>query len=994
MNSFAILPLIDEVRGAPASSTENLSDAHKERLAIALEIEERGAAIVMEHELPGSSNLLFVEEIYADYERDPESIPADWRRYFDSLGKEIGRGENGATRVGPSFTPSSIFNPAGTQSKAGEAGKGSTGIAYGAKRATIASEAKERQEAVTQLVRNYRVRGHLLADLDPLGFTPIPTIPELEPEFYGFTEGDMDRMFACDKSFELTGMLPLRELIARLKNTYSRTIGVQFTHIDDIEARNWLQQRMESTQNRVELLRKEQVRILTRLTDAVIFEEFIRRKFTGAKSFSLEGAESLLPLLDLSIEEAGEQGVQEVVIGMAHRGRLNVLTNIIGKSAREIFREFEDKDPDLHLGGGDVKYHLGYVNDWQTSSGRRVKLSLCFNPSHLEFVNTVAMGRLRAKQDRIQDVMRERGLVILIHGDAAFAGEGVIQETLNLSQLPGYTVGGALHVIVNNQIGFTTGPSEARSSHYCTDVAKMLQIPIFHVNGEDPEAVAATVKIAMDFRRQFGRDAVIDMYGYRKLGHNEADEPAFTQPLIYAAIAKRESSRESYLNRLLKLGGVTREEADAIAERRRQELEKELSDAQNGVPTPARVRQIQGGFVGGRDEDAPEVETKVPKERLQELLEQLTRVPEDFHPHPKITRILKGRAQMARGELPLDWATGEALAYATLSTEGFPVRLTGQDSERGTFSHRHAVLHDVQNDSVYTPLLNLSPTQAPLEIRNSPLSEIGVLGFEYGYSLDALGGLTAWEAQFGDFWNTAQVIVDQFIVSAEDKWQHLSGLMMLLPHGYEGSGPEHSSARLERFLMLGAEDNIQVVYPTTPAQCFHMMRRQVMRKWRKPLIVMSPKSLLRHLECVSSLEDLSEGSWQRIISDSHLDEGREINKVLLCTGKIYYELDKEREARGASDVAILRVEQLYPLRDAQIMEALAPYKENIKVVWVQEEPENMGAWRHINYNHGEAIRAKFDWSFASRPASASPATGSSSSHRKEQEMLIGKAFDR
>lgn len=666
----------------------------------------------MEHELPGSSNLLFVEEIYADYERDPESVPAAWRRYFDSLEPHIGRGENGATQVGPSFQPSSIFNPVGTASAAAKDGKGSSGIAYGARRATIASEAKERQEAVTQLVSNYRVRGHLQADLDPLGFTPVPRIPELEPEFYGFTEADMDRVFACDKSLEPSGMLPLRELISRLKSTYSRTIGVQFTHIDDIEARRWLQQRMESTLNHLQLSRKEQVRILTRLTDAVIFEEFIRRKFTGAKSFSLEGAESLLPLLDLSIEEAGEQGVQDIVIGMAHRGRLNVLANIIGKSPREIFREFEDKDPDLYLGGGDVKYHLGYTNDWQTSSGRRVQLSLCFNPSHLEFVNTVAMGRLRAKQDRRGDALREHGLLILIHGDAAFAGEGVIQETLNLSQLPGYTVGGALHVIVNNQIGFTTGPSEARSSHYCTDVAKMLQIPIFHVNGEDPEAVAATVKMAMDFRHEFGRDAVIDMYGYRKLGHNEADEPAFTQPLIYAAIAKRKPVREAYLDRLLTLGGVTREEADAIAERRRQELEKELSDAQNGKDSPARLRQTNGDYVGGLDRNTPEVETKVPKEKLQELLSQLTNLPEDFHPHQKITRILKQRAQMAKGELPLDWAAGEALAYATLSVEGVPVRLTGQDSERGTFSHRHAVLHDIENDSEYTPLLNLSPTQA------------------------------------------------------------------------------------------------------------------------------------------------------------------------------------------------------------------------------------------------------------------------------------------
>ncbi len=949
---------------------------------------------------PNSSNVLFIEEIFADFERDPASVAAEWRTYFESMESSIGQGANGATQLGPTFSPSSIFNPAGDARiapAAPETPKSSENAPdYGARRrGLITDEAKSRQEAVTQLVRNYRVRGHLLADLDPLGFTPTPVIPELQPEFYGFTEADMERVFACDKTIEPSGMLPLRELIARMHNTYSRTIGVQFTHIDDIEARNWLQQRMESTQNRLELSRKEQVRILTRLTDAVTFEEFIRRKFTGAKSFSLEGAESLLPLLDLAIEEAGEQGVQEIVMGMAHRGRLNVLANIIGKSASEIFREFEDKDPDLHVGGGDVKYHLGYVNDWQTSSGRKVHLALCFNPSHLEFVNTVAMGRLRAKQDRIEDDARDRGLCILIHGDAAFAGEGVVQETLNLSQLPGYTVGGTLHVVINNQIGFTTGPSEARSSHYCTDVAKMLQIPIFHVNGEDPEAVAAVVKMAMDFRREFGRDAVIDMYGYRKLGHNEGDEPAFTQPLIYAAIAKRKPVREAYLDRLLKLGGVTREEADAIAERRRQQLETELNEAHSdNYQSEKGVRRTHGGYMGGPESNCPDISTGVPKERLSMLLESLVKVPETFTPHPKIVRILKARAQMAAGELPLDWAAGEALAFATIATEGIPIRLTGQDSERGTFSHRHAVLHDVENDAEFTPLLNLSKDQARVEIHNSPLSEIGVLGFEYGYSLDFLGGLCIWEAQFGDFWNTAQVIVDQFIVSAEDKWQHLSGLALLLPHGYEGAGPEHSSARMERFLTMGAEDNIQVCYPTTPAQMFHLMRRQVLRKWRKPLIVMSPKSLLRHLECISKLEDFETGTFQRIISDTGGRVGPEINKVLLCTGKIYYELDKEREARKADDVAILRIEQLYPLAQEELENALSSYAPGTKVVWVQEEPENMGAWRHFEYAYRKYMEKQFEFSGSMRPTSASPATGSASSHRKEQQKLIDAAFDR
>jgi len=957
------------------------------------------------NELPGSSNLLFVEEIYADYERDPESVPSEWRRYFDALTRQYGKGENGSTHIGPSFSPASIFNPGGqfqaeTPSRPAAANgsangtAGHNGTANGARRSEIADEAKARQEAVTQLIRNYRVRGHLAAELDPLGFNPPADVPELTHEFYGFTESDMDRVFACDRSLAPSGMLPLRELIARLRNTYCRTIGVQFTHIDDIEARRWLQQRMESTQNRLELSRKEQTRILTRLTDAVTFEEFIRRKFTGAKSFSLEGAESLLPLLDLAIEEAGEQGIQEVVMGMAHRGRLNVLANIIGKSPREIFREFEDKDADLHVGAGDVKYHLGYVNDWQTSSGRKVHLALCFNPSHLEFVNPVAMGRLRAKQDRIEDHLRERGLLILIHGDAAFAGEGVVQETLNMSQLPGYTVGGALHVVINNQIGFTTGPSEARSSHYATDVAKMLQIPLFHVNGEDPEAVAAVVKMTMEFRKIFQRDAVIDMYCYRKLGHNEGDEPSFTQPLIYAAIAKRKPVREAYLDRLLKLKGVTREEADAISERRHKQLEKELNEANSEHYQPDRVRRTHGGYLGGLESTVEDVTTGVPIERISALLEQLTRLPEEFTPHPKIARLLKQRAAMARGEQPLDWAAGEALAFATLASEGVPIRLSGQDSERGTFSHRHSVLHDYQTDELYTPLQNLARDQARVEIRNSPLSEIGPVGFEYGYSLDFLGGLVIWEAQFGDFWNCAQVIVDQFIVSAENKWDHLSGLVMLLPHGFEGAGPEHSSARMERFLMMGAEDNLQVCYPTTPAQLFHLLRRQVMRRWRKPLVVMSPKSLLRHLECISSLEDFSHGTFKRILPDAKGASGSDINRVILCTGKIYYELEREREVRKANDVAILRLEQLYPLAPDQIVAALEPYADGTKVIWTQEEPENMGAWRHLDYHYRELMNARFRWSGVYRAASASPATGSASSHKKEQEKLINEAFAR
>ncbi len=985
--------------------------------------------------LPGSSSLAFAESLLADYLRDPDSVPDAWRRYFDQLhhdeeanGAAInGAAANGASTsvasshvtnghrngskshftLGPSFHPSSLFNPASaaptvngaSANGAAANGAASNGVAtrpespaeYGV---VTRAEAKALQDRVDQLIRAFRVRGHMTARLDPLGLER-PTVPELTPEFYGFGEGDMYRLFS---SQTLAGddQLTLREIIERLRSTYCRWIGVQFMHIDDLEVRNWLQQRMEATQNRLELSRQEQIRILTRLTDAVAFEEFIRRKFIGAKSFSLEGAESLIPLLDLAIEKAGEEGVEEIVVGMAHRGRLNVLANIIGKSPREMFREFEDKDADLHIGGGDVKYHLGYVNDWETASGRKVHLSLCFNPSHLEYVNPVALGKLRAKGDRSGDLGRERGLCLLIHGDAAFAGEGVVQETLNLSQLPGYTVGGTLHVVVNNQIGFTTSPADARSSPYATDIAKMLQIPIFHVNGENPEAVAQVVRLAMDFRREFKRDVVIDMYCYRKLGHNETDEPGFTQPKIYRAIAERQPVREAYREQLLKLRGVTPEEADQIAERRRQQLEDELTEARSeDYHPPDKLRGAWGDYIGGPEEGVEECDTAVPRERLSALLKNLTRLPADFNPNPKIQRLIKAREAMADGTQPLDWAAGEALAFATLATEAdnpVRVRMTGQDSERGTFSHRHAVLHDVEDDHTYVPFHHLAQNQAPIEIYNSPLSEVGVLGFEYGYSLDCLGGLVLWEAQFGDFWNCAQVIVDQFIASAEDKWHHLSGLVMLLPHGFEGMGPEHSSARMERFLMMAAEDNMQVVYPTTPAQFFHLLRRQVIRKWRKPLVVMSPKSLLRHLEAVSTLDELANGSFQRIIPDSTGRGGADIKRVILCSGKIYYELDQKREDLRRDDVAILRVEQLYPLEEPVLQAALSPYTDGTPVVWVQEEPRNMGAWRHMVLSFGETLCGRFPFSGIYRPASASPATGSASSHKKEQEQLLEAAF--
>ena len=928
----------------------------------------------METKLPNSVSLEFVEALYADYLRDPESVPPDWRQYFQSLSE--GNGFSKGQSLTPAFKPWSIFNP--PVSGNGAAVEEATGAIL--------------QERVDQLIRNYRVRGHMAAQLDPLGI-PRATPPELDVEFYGFTEQDLDRRFSCEA---MCGgdTLPLREIVNRLRNTYCRSIGVQFMHIDDSFVRHWLQERMESTVNRLNLSREEQIRILTRLTDAVIFEEFIRKKFIGAKSFSLEGAESLVPLLDLAIERAGEHGIDEIVLGMAHRGRLNVLANIMRKSPRQIFREFADVDPELYVSArGDVKYHLGYSSDWETVTGRKIHLSLCFNPSHLEFVNPVALGRMRAKQDRTGDSDRRRGMAILIHGEAAFIGEGVVQETLNLSQLEAYTVGGTLHIIVNNQVGFTTPPSQMKSSTYASDVAKMLQSPIFHVNGEDPEAVAQVVRLAMDFRRTFKRDVVIDMWSYRRLGHNEGDEPFFTQPMMYRAIKQRKPLREGYLEHLLKLRGVTREEADDIAERRYEHLERELSKATSeSYEAPSETpRGIWAGHFGGPEAGAEEVDTSLDRDRLIELLEMQTSIPQDFHPHTKIEAAIRVRRQMTRAERPVDWAAGEALAFASLATEGIRIRLSGQDSERGTFSHRHAVLHDIDNGKRYLPFQNLAPDQAPVEICNSPLSETGVLGFEYGYSLDTPDGLILWEAQFGDFWNVAQVIVDQFIATAEEKWRRLSGITLLLPHGLEGQGAEHSSARLERFLELAVDDNIQIVQPTTPVQLFHCLRRQVLRRWRKPLIVMTPKSLLRHPRATSTLDEFATGRFERILPDTRTTRG-DITRILFCSGKIFFELERERERLSRNDVALLRLEQLYPLSQETLRASFIPYSDGTLVYWVQEEPENMGAWRFLRIQFGDVLLGRFPFRGVFRPASASPATGSHSSHKKEQEKLIAAAF--
>jgi 2-oxoglutarate dehydrogenase E1 component len=930
--------------------------------------------------LPAVANLEFTEAIYAEYLRNPSSVPAEWQDYFSSLNSvEPGANGNGKFKPGPTFPRRSIFNPPGGKSAA---------------MSDAAEEEMMRlQHRVNRVIRAYRERGHIQAKFNPLGGND-GYVPELDPQYFGFSEADMDKQFVCE-SMCPHGRLTLRTIISRLREAYCGSIGYQYLHIDDGKMRRWVQKRIEGQTYWEPVSRTRQLRILTRLTDAAIFEQFLRKKFVGAKSFSLEGGESLIPLLDLAIERASRDGVREIVLGMAHRGRLNVLANIIGKSPKQIFREFEDRDPDLYRGGGDVKYHLGYSGDYKISGGKSVHLSLSFNPSHLEFVNPVVMGRVRAKQERIADADGTQVLSLLIHGDAAFIGEGIVQETLNLSRLSGYRVGGTVHILINNQIGFTTPPSEGRSTMYATSVAKMLPAPIFHVNGEDPDAVARCIQLAMDFRVTFKQDVVIDMYCYRRLGHNEGDEPSFTQPQLYSRIEQRKSVRDGYLEHLLKMGEVTQEEADQIAQKQQELLEKNLSEARSSTKgmLPSSLGGIWKGYIGGQEPADDNPKTGLPAKELAPLLEKLCQIPKDFKLHPKLERFMEHRRRMAAGEQSLDWAAAESLALASLTVAGHRIRFSGQDSGRGTFSQRHAVLHDYQTGQTYTSLQHLAENQAPVNIRNSPLSEAGVLGFEYGYSLDCPDGLVVWEAQFGDFVNAAQVILDQFISSGEDKWRRLSGLVLLLPHGFEGSGPEHSSARLERFLTQVAEDNIQVAVPSTPAQYFHLLRRQTLRKWRKPLIVFTPKSLLRDSRCVSSLADCAASQFQRVLPDPRGMPMKNAKRVLLCSGKIYFDLETERAKLKRDDVAIVRIEQLYPFPRTELEKLLADCRDGTPVVWVQEEPENMGAWRYLRATDCLPFIDRLPRLGVCRPASASPATGSHAAHLMEQEKLFKRAFE-
>ena len=850
---------------------------------------------------------------------------------------------------------------------------------------------------VVLLIDAYRSRGHRIARSDPLGGNPT-YFPELEPAHYGFGDDDLPRIFHA-------GGLPggptqtLADILENLRTTYCGSIGVEYTHVQDPGRRAWLQQRMEADQNQPRLGADLQRRILEKLSQAELFERFLHTKFLGQKRFSLEGAESLIPLLDTIVEDSPALGIRETVLGMAHRGRLNVLSNILGKSLESMFSEFEDSPLiDSPFGSGDVKYHKGFSNDRTVRTGERIHLSLTGNPSHLEAVNPVVEGRTRAKQIRVGDLAGETILPVLLHGDAAFAGQGIVAETLNLSKLAGYSTGGTLHVVVNNQIGFTTPPSEARSTLYCTDVAKMIQAPIFHVNGDDPDAVVYCVRLALAYRQRFHEDVVIDLVCYRRHGHNEGDEPSFTQPLLYERIRKKVSVRKLYTEKLLQLGILQQQDVDRIEDDLSQQLQQALDEIDTRPPGPDEPYEPRGPWTGfSRTAPEEEPDTGVPIEGLAQLAERIAALPPGFTAHRKLGALLEKRRKVVSEGGAIDWGTAEALAFGSLLLEGYNVRLSGQDSTRGTFSHRHAALVDQNSAQEYAPLAHLSESQGRFEVYDSLLSEAAVLGFEYGYSLADPTTLTIWEAQFGDFANGAQAIIDQFISSAHVKWQRMSGLVMLLPHGYEGQGPEHSSARIERYLQSCADDNLQVVNCSTPAQYFHVLRRQMGRRYRTPLMIFTPKSLLRLPRATSRPEELAHGRFRHVLDDPEAAASPEaVERLVLCSGKVYYDLLEERLRRygdARPPVALVRIEQIYPWPAERVEAVLRRFGEAHTVVWCQEEPENMGAWTFLRERLRHALREGQQLCYAGRVESASPAVGSLRLHKQGQSALLRAAFE-
>ena len=844
----------------------------------------------------------------------------------------------------------------------------------------------DKQVAIGRLINAYRVRGHLIANLNPLAHTFQRVHPELDPATYGLTIWDLDREFATGG---LAGKqrLKLADILGVLRDAYCRTIGVEYMHTQEREEKAWIQERVEGTTAALDT--EDHKHILRKLNAAEAFEKFLHTKYIGQKRFSLEGAESAIPMLDAVLNAAADDGITEAVIGMAHRGRLNVLANILSKSYEKIFREFEgDLDPDSVQGSGDVKYHLGAHGRHTSPAGNEIDLTLSSNPSHLEAVDPVVVGMARAKLDMHDDRSLDRRspvLPLLVHGDAAFAGQGVVAETLALSQLRGYRTGGTIHLVINNQVGFTTGPKQARSSTYATDVAKMVQAPIFHVNGDDPEACVRVMRLALDYRQTFGKDAVVDMVCYRRWGHNEGDDPSYTQPMMYAAIENRRSVRKLYTEELVNRGVLTIEEAEQALDDFRDRLETALKETRETVGkdvTAARPPKPHGVL--------PAVETGVDRKILEQIAVAVTTAPDGFTIHPKLAKQLeKRRSQLDSGTV--DWAMGEAMAFGSLVLEGTPIRLAGQDSRRGTFSQRHSVLVNYEDGSEWVPLDNLSEDQAHFMVYDSPLSEFACMGFEYGYSVIRKDALVLWEAQFGDFVNGAQVVIDQFIVAAEDKWRQTSGLVLLLPHGYEGQGPEHSSGRKERFLTLAAEDNIQVAEPTTAAQYFHLLRRQIHRDVRKPLVIFTPKGLLRAKPATSKADEFCSGSFREVLVEQDHQRDEEIRRVLLCSGRVAFDLIAERDEREAP-AAVVRVEQLFPWPEQQISEALEHFPNAEEVVWVQDEPDNMGAWPFAHQRLHRLLREDYTLRHAARPESGSPATGSGKVHEQEQRQLLDAAF--
>ncbi|MGE4616908.1 MAG: 2-oxoglutarate dehydrogenase E1 component [Gammaproteobacteria bacterium] len=926
-----------------------------------------------------SGNAPFIEDLYESYLLDPDEVSEDWRKYFDGL-QNGRRGGGGARDVRHSEVQARMLE-----------------IAASPKAITVAVSAgsfadSKKQVSVLQLINAYRFRGHRQANLDPLNQYARPDVAELDPAFHGLSETDMDKVFNTG-SLQGPDQASLREILEIVRTTYCGTIGAEYMHIVETSQKRWVQQRLESRQAKPDFSAEKRKDLLSRVIAAAALEEFLHTKYVGQKRFSLEGGESAIALLDEIVDDAARHGVKELVLGMAHRGRLNVLVNIVGKHPSLLFDEFEGKGPTEHR-AGDVKYHMGFSSDIETPTGS-VHLTLGFNPSHLEIIGPVVEGSVRARQDRRGDIDRNQVMPLLIHGDAAFAGQGVVMETLNLSQTRGYSTGGTMHLIINNQIGFTTSePLDSRSTLYCTDVAKMVQAPIFHVNGDDPEAVAMVAQMALDYRMEFNKDVVVDMICFRKHGHSEADEPAATQPVMYQHIRNHPGVRHIYTEKLVSEGIINPGEAEEMAAKYIDALEN------NYVVSRPHTNVIDSrhtiNFEPYRDTRwNVEASTALDAERVRSLSESFSTVPDNMALHRALKRILGDRRAMGAGAKACDWGFAETLAYASLLTENFPVRISGQDSGRGTFFHRHAVIHDQKSGDTYLPLQNLSPDQASFLVINSTLSEEAVLAYEFGYASADPKSLVIWEAQFGDFANGAQVVIDQFIASCEEKWGRFCGLVMLLPHGYDGQGPEHSSARLERYLQLCAEENMQVCYPTTPSQMFHMLRRQMIRPYRKPLIVMSPKSLLRHKLSVSPLEEFIDGKFRVVIDEIDPIDKDKVHRIVVCSGKVYFDLLEARREHDVTDCAILRLEQLYPFPKNDIQNLLKAYANAEELVWVQEEPRNQGAWSMLLSTRflGGCFDQTKPLLCVARPYSASPAVGYASLHLQQQQAVIHDALN-